>query len=382
MKVVIAIDSFKGSMTSNEVSGAVEKGVKEVFSDAEIIIVPIADGGEGTVETLVEGLGGNIIEKSVFGPLKNKVIASYGILNDKTAVIEMATAAGLPLLKTSERNPLKTTTFGVGELIKDAINNGCRDFIIGIGGSSTNDAGIGMLEALGYAFYDENKVKLDCVGESLNKIDFIDDKNRLKELDECRFLIACDVNNPFYGPTGAAYVYARQKGADDEMIEQLDQGLKNFANVVNRQYNIDVSSLSGAGAAGGLGGGLHTFLNGELLPGIDIIFNKIDLENKIKTADVIITGEGKMDFQSVMGKAPTGVSKLGQKYQIPVIGLAGGITDDAYKLHETGITAIFSIMNYPMTVDEAMEKANAIKLVEFNTIEIFRLIKIFNKNIQ
>ncbi len=379
MKVVIAIDSFKGSMTSCEVSAAVERGIKKVFSDAEVIKVPIADGGEGTVETLVEGLGGKIIEKSVCGPLKNEVLANYGILNDKTAVIEMAAAAGLPLLETSERNPLKTTTFGVGELIKDAINKGCRDFIIGIGGSSTNDAGIGMLEALGYGFYDENMVKLDCVGESLSRIHFIDDSLKLKALDECRILVACDVNNPFYGPTGAAHVFAGQKGADDKAIEQLDQGLKNFADVINRHYNIDISTLSGAGAAGGLGGGLHTFLNGQLLPGIEIIFDKIDLEDKIKNSDVIITGEGKMDNQSVMGKVPNGVSKLGQKHRIPVIGLAGGVTDDAYKLHEQGITAIFSIMNYPMTVNEAMEKNNAIKLVEFNTIEIFRLIKTFNK---
>ncbi|QVK18529.1 glycerate kinase [Mycoplasmatota bacterium] len=375
MKIVIAIDSFKGCMTTNEVSQAVEKGIKQVYEDANIIKVPIADGGEGTVDILIEGLGGHFVYKEVNNPLMKPVLAKYGILNDQTAIIEMATCSGLPLLKESERNPLKTTTYGVGELIKDAINKGCRDFIIGIGGSATNDAGMGMLEALGYKFYDENHQLLKGIGESLNYVHHMDDSGKLKTLDECRFSVLCDVDNPFFGPKGASYVYAKQKGADKVMVEELDQGLKHFASFIEETLGKNISSFKGAGAAGGLGGGIHAFLNGELLPGIEIIFNKLDLEIKVKDADIFITGEGKMDFQSVMGKAPMGVSQLGKKHHIPVIGISGSLMDDAYKLHQEGMTSLFSIMNYPMSLEEAMDKEKAMNFVEKNTKELFRLIK-------
>jgi glycerate 2-kinase len=375
MKVVVAIDSFKGCMTSNEVSYAVEKGIRQVYQDAEVIKVPIADGGEGTVDTLIEGLGGQLIKHDVHNPLMRKITAYYGILKDHTAIIEMAACSGLPLLKEHERNPMKTTTFGVGELIKDAIDRGCREFIIGIGGSATNDGGLGMLEALGYVFYDEHHQKLKGIGESLSKVAYINDSDKLPQLKECRFTILCDVDNPFYGKLGAAHVYGRQKGADTEMIEVLDHGLKHFSSMIIKWLNKDISMLKGAGAAGGLGGGFSAFLNGELLPGIDVIFDKIKINEKMKDADFLITGEGKMDFQSVMGKVPAGVSQLGRKYQIPVIGIVGSLMEEAYQMHEHGLTALFSIMNAPMSLDEAMERDRAMKLVENNTREIFRLIK-------
>jgi glycerate 2-kinase len=375
MKVVVAVDSFKGCMTSNEVSFAVEKGIRQVYKDAEIIKVPIADGGEGTVDTLIEGLGGEFIEKEVHDPLMRKIKVQYGILKDQTAIIEMAACSGLPLLKDWERNPMKTTTYGVGELIKDAIEQGCREFIIGIGGSATNDAGLGMLESLGYRFYDKDNQVLRGIGESLIKVARIDDAEKLPELKECRFTILCDVDNPFYGKLGAAHVYGRQKGADEGIIQALDQGLKHLSNIIIQFLNKDVSLLKGAGAAGGLGGGFSAFLNGELLPGVDVIFDKINIEEKLKDADFLITGEGKMDFQSVMGKVPDGVSQLGKKFDIPVIGIGGSIMDEAYQLHERGVTALFSIMNSPMSLLEAMENERATQLVENNTRELFRLIK-------
>lgn len=375
MKVVVAVDSFKGCMTSNEVNQAVSNGIKMVFPDAEVIKVPIADGGEGTVETLIEGLGGELIEKEVNGPLMKPVIAKYGILKDQTAVIEMASASGLPLVKSNERNPLKTTTYGVGELINDAINRGCRNFIVGIGGSATNDAGCGMLQALGYRFFDQEGTELNGTGESLSQITSIDVQKVMPELKDCHFQVACDVDNPLYGPRGAAYVFARQKGADDQMVEQLDQGLKHFASVVKKEFNKEIDHISGTGAAGGLGGGFVAFLNAELKPGISIIFDQLNLEQKVVRADCLITGEGRMDFQSVMGKAPSGIAKLGQRFNIPVIAIAGSLTDDAYDLHQHGITALFSIMNEPMTLEEAMESKQALKRVEMITSEIFRLIK-------
>lgn len=375
MKVVIATDSFKGSLTSIEASSAIEMGIKKVYHDAAVIKVPIADGGEGTVDSLILELGGEIIEKKVTGPLKKKVIAKYGILNDQTAVIEMATSSGLTLLKQTEMNPLKTTTYGFGELIKDAISKGSRKFILGIGGSATNDCGIGMLKALGYKFYDNTNHELAGIGESLTKIDRIDDTDKLNELAECQFLVACDVINPLYGVNGASYVYGRQKGANEEMIKVLDQGMINFSNIINKQFHKDISNLKGTGAAGGLGGGIFAFLNGKLFSGIDIIFSMIDIENKVKDADFLITGEGSLDGQSIMGKVSYGVAKLGKKHKIPVLAIAGSVKDNAYKLHNEGITSLFSIINYPMSLKEAMDKKRVTNYITQNITEIFRLIK-------
>lgn len=375
MKIVIAIDSFKGSLSSSQLGNAIEKGIRKVYSNAEIKKIPIADGGEGTVESLVDGTNGKYISVSVNDPLMRKIEATYGIIENNIAVMEMASASGLPLLKVEERNPLKASSYGTGELIKDAIFKGCRQFIIGIGGSATSDGGTGMLQALGFKFLDKEGKTLGQGAEILSEIADIDTTEVMKELDSCKFLIACDVDNPFYGPNGAAYIYGRQKGADDEMIKVLDDGLRNLSKVINQKKNIDISEIPGAGAAGGLGGGFVAFLNGELKPGIDIVLEEVNFEKEIEGADFVITGEGRIDFQSVMGKAPVGVSKLCKKHNIPVIALAGCVADDAIETHNFGITALFSTINYPISLDEAMAKERAEIFVEKNTEEIFRLIK-------
>lgn len=379
MKVVVAIDSFKGSLSSYDLGEAIEKGIRNVYLEGEVIKVPIADGGEGTVESLVQGTNGEFVVIDVHNPLMKKIKATYGVMGDGTAVIEMAEASGLPLITKEERDPMKTTTYGTGELIKDAIEKGCRNFIVGIGGSATNDAGVGMLQALGYNFLDENKGNVGKGGEVLSKIRYIDDKNKIKELDQCNFLIACDVDNPFYGEKGAAEVYGRQKGATEEMVKLLDKGLRDFSKTIEKTMGIDISNLKGAGAAGGLGGGLVAFLNGKLAPGIDIVLEKVNLEKEMIDADFVITGEGRLDFQTAMGKAPVGVAKVAKKFDIPVIGLAGGVADEAIETHKKGIDSFFSIINYPITLEEAMKPEIARKFVEKNTEEIFRLIKVCEK---
>lgn len=375
MNVLITIDSFKGSLTTNELSDIIAQGIGEISTDYHIKKIPIADGGEGTYQTLVDGLGGSTIRLQVKGPLFEDITSEYGILDDHTAIIEMAKSSGLPLVPMNLRNPLNTTTYGVGEMINDAIDRGCRTFIVGIGGSATNDGGIGMLTALGYQFLDHDLHVLDPIGSSLSKIAFINHKNVRKELEECKFLIACDVDNPFYGPRGAAHVYAKQKGATQAQILQLDKGLENFSDVIRKSMLTDISLIDGAGAAGGLGGGFKAFLNAELRPGIEIIFEKLDLVHNIEWADIIVTGEGRMDFQTVMGKAPIGVAKLAKKHNKIVIALAGSVQDDAISAHEYGITSMFSIMDSPMTLDEAIEPNSAKRLVLKKTKEIFRLIE-------
>ena len=376
MKIVAAIDSFKGSMTSLEVSEAFEKGVKKVYKDAEFLKIPLADGGEGTVKALIDNLDGEMVNIRVKDPLMRDVDSFYGISGDgKTAVIEMAAASGLPLLDSDERDPMKASTFGTGELIKDALEKGCREFIIGIGGSATNDAGIGMLSALGYIFLDENGDELNPNGENLLKIKSFRDDKVMKEVSEAKFLIACDVDNPFYGSNGAAYVYGKQKGATEEMIKILDKGMENFSNVIRDIKKSDISNISGAGAAGGLGGAFMAFFNSELKPGIDIITEKIELEKSIKGSDYVITGEGRIDFQTAMGKTPSGVAKLAKKYGIPVIAIGGSVDDEIGNIYECGITAAFSIIDSPMTLNEAMNTKNAQRLVEKTAEQIFRVIK-------
>jgi len=379
MNILIAIDSFKGSLSTIELSNAIEQGIKEVSLDYCIKKTPIADGGEGTYQTLVDGLGGKLVEVNVKDPLFNNIISEYGILKDNTAVIEMASSSGLPLVPEHLQNPLNTTTYGVGEMIKDAIKKGCRNFIIGIGGSATNDGGIGMLNALGYKFLDQDNNELPAVGKSLPLIKTIDDNSKLQILNECNFLIACDVDNPFYGPKGAAHVYGPQKGASKEDVIYLDNGLKSFAKVITDKYDVEIDNLSGAGAAGGLGGGFSAFLNATLKPGVDIIFEKLEIESLIKDADIIFTGEGRLDFQTVMGKAPIGVAKLAKKYNKTVIALAGSVTDEAYNAHDYGVTAMFSILDQPLTLTEAMDKERSSHLVKKSVNEIIRLINKLTK---
>ncbi len=376
MKVVISVDSFKGSLTSMEAANAIKKSILSINSDSDIIIKPLADGGEGTVDALVEGMNGKAEIISVTGPISEKVDAKYGILSEtNTAIIEMAQAAGFALVPESLKNPLHTTTYGVGEIIKEAINKGCRNFIVGIGGSATNDAGVGMLQALGYEFYDENNTLVGLGGKVLNKIKSIKVDNRLKELEQCNFRVACDVTNPLYGENGAAYIYGPQKGATPEIVKELDNGLRSFAEVVKSDLGVDIAQVEGTGAAGGLGFAFLGFLNSKLESGIKIILEEIKLEEAIKGADFVITGEGRLDNQTAMGKAPIGVAKLAKKHNAKVIAIAGSTTEDAVKCNEEGIDAYFSIVNRPMTLDEAINKENATTNMISTTTQIFRLIK-------
>ncbi|GAA0102229.1 glycerate kinase [Paraclostridium bifermentans] len=376
MKIVISIDSLKGSLTSIEAANAIKKGILSVDNKSDVVIMPLADGGEGTVEALVQGMNGEEKVITVTGPINEKVNATYGILKEtNTAIIEMAQASGLPLVPEELRNPLNTTTYGVGEIIKEAIEKGCRNFIVGIGGSATNDCGVGMLQALGFEFYDENDNLVGLGGKVLNQIKRINTDNKLKELDKCNFKIACDVNNPLYGENGAAYIYGPQKGATKEIVKELDKGLKNFAEVVKKDLGKDIAHIEGAGAAGGLGFGFLGFLNSKLESGIKIILDEINLEEVVKDADLVITGEGRLDNQTAMGKAPIGVAKLAKKHGAKVIAIAGCTTPDAVKCNEEGIDAYFSIVNKAMTIDEAMKKENATQNMIETTIQIFNLIK-------
>lgn len=376
MKVLIAIDSFKGSLSSLEAGMAIKEGILKAC-EAEVIIKPLADGGEGTVDSLLSGMGGREVKIDVTGPLGERTTSSYGILRDgKTAIIEMAQAAGINLIPKDRLNPLYTTTFGVGEMIKDAILRGCRNFIVGIGGSATNDGGIGMLNALGFEFLDIDGSPVKPVGESLLRIASLQTDKALETLSQCIFRIACDVTSPLYGPKGAAYVFGPQKGATPEIVEFLDKGLRNYSDVVKGATGKDTSLVPGTGAAGGLGYAFITFLNGELESGIDIILDEIRLEDDIRNCDIVITGEGKLDYQTAMGKAPIGVARLAKKYDKKVLAFAGAVTEDANKCNGAGIDAYFSIQRTPISVSKAMEyetaRANLISTVE----QVFRLISI------
>lgn len=374
MKVVIAPDSFKGSLTAGEVAQNIEKGIRKVFSEADILCIPMADGGEGTVQALVDSTKGRIIDTKVHGPLLKEVNAFYGILGDeRTAVIEMAAASGLTLLRADQRNPMKTTTYGTGELIRHAMDMGCRKIIIGIGGSATNDGGAGMVKALGAKLLDEHGNDIGYGGESLKRLAEIDLSEMDSRLSNCSIIAACDVDNPLIGPNGASYVFAPQKGADGPMVEMLDRNLEHYAEVVERYTGVSIRHYPGAGAAGGLGGGLLAFLNADLKRGIDIVIEAVSLEERIKGADLVITGEGKMDYQTQYGKTPFGVAQVAKKFGIPVIAIVGGVGCNAEVLYDLGIDSIFSIVDSPMTLEEAVSKAPV--LLEKTAERIIRVIK-------
>jgi len=357
MKIVVAPDSFKGSLTAVEVADAIEQGVREIFPEAEIVKIPMADGGDGTVQCLVNATGGEILKEKVTDPLGNEVLASYGILGDKkTAVIEMAEASGLTLVPENKRNPLITTTYGTGELIKIALDQGCRKMIIGIGGSATNDGGAGMVQALGVKLLDKDEEELGFGGGELKKVFRIDTKYLDNRLSETKVLVASDVSNPLCGPKGASWIYGPQKGATPEIIKELDESLAHFAEIVKRDLNKDVKDIPGAGAAGGLGAGLMAFLDAELKPGIEIIIEIVKLEQVIKGADLVITGEGKIDSQTIYGKAPIGVAKIAKKYNIPVIAVAAIISADADIVHQYGINTLIKISEPPMSLAEPKSK--------------------------
>ena len=357
MKIVVAPDSFKGSLTAIEVADGIEQGIKEVFPKAEVIKIPMADGGDGTVQCLVNATGGKILREKVLGPLGDEVLASYGILGDrKTAVIEMAEASGLTLVPENKRNPLITTTYGTGQLIKAALDQGCRKMIIGIGGSATNDGGAGMVQALGAKLLDRDEKEVGFGGGELKKITRIDVKYMDKRLSDTKILVASDVTNPLCGPKGASQIYGPQKGATPEMAEELDKSLAHFAKMIKRDLHKDIKDIPGAGAAGGLGAGLIAFLNAELRSGIDIVIEVVKLEEAIENADLVITGEGKIDSQTIYGKAPIGVAKIAKKYNIPVIAIAAIIGEDADIVHQYGIDNLIKVSEPPVSLSEPKSK--------------------------
>lgn len=377
MRIVTAIDSFKGSLTSIEAGEAVKKGILKVNKDAEVHVRPLADGGEGTVDTLVSGMNGIIQEVTAAGPLGKAVNCQYGIIEDtKTAVIEMSGAAGITLVPDSQRNPLHTTTYGVGEVIKDAIEKGCRRFIVGIGGSATNDGGVGMLQALGYEFINKEGKEVPHGAVGLKELRTIKDEKVLPELKDCTFKIACDVTNPLCGEKGCSAIFGPQKGATPEMVEMMDKWLATYADIAKEKYAKADADYPGTGAAGGMGFAFLTFTNAELKSGIDIVLEETNLEEYVKGADLVITGEGRLDGQTAFGKAPAGVAKLAKKYDIPVIAFAGSVTKDAVKCNEIGIDAYFPILREVVTLDKAMNSENAKENLRDTAEQVIRLINI------
>ena len=373
-RITVAVDSFKGSLSSREVADAVEQGIVSVLPDCKVQKVSIADGGEGTVEAMVDTLSGEWVEIEACDPLMRPIKVRYGVVDGgATAVMEMSAASGLPLLAESERNPLKTTTYGTGEMIADAIRLGCRKILIGIGGSATNDAGVGMLSALGFRFYDAAGELLSGGGEVLQRIARIDNSQAMPQLSECEFVVACDVKNPLYGEAGAAYVFSPQKGADKAMVEQLDEGLRNFAQVVANYCGEELSSWPGAGAAGGLGFGFKALLGAELRPGIDMVLDAIRFSSIIEGCDLVITGEGRIDSQTVMGKAPSGVLRMATVQNIPTVAI-GGAVEMCEELAGSSFVAILPVVAGPITLQEAMRKDVAHKNIRRTTEQIIRLL--------
>lgn len=410
MKVLVAIDSMKGSLSSLEAGYAAKEGIRQAIPEAEVMVRPLADGGEGTVDALVQAMNGEIQELTVIGPLGEPVSCTYGILPEsRTAVLEMAAAAGITLVPEEKRNPLHTTTYGVGEIIRDAIEKGCRRFLVGIGGSATNDGGIGMLQALGYEFLDREGKQVSFGALGLGALQSISDEKKMPELDQCEFRVACDVKNPLYGSEGCSAVFGPQKGATPYMIAVMDGWMSRYAklsgeykraavhkekkdglmmrqdltvNGENRDSGInqenaegyDWAEYPGTGAAGGLGFAFRTFLNASLESGIGIVLEETGLEQYVKEADIVVTGEGRLDGQSAMGKAPVGVAALAKKYQKPVLAFAGSVTEDAGVCNSCGIDAFFPIVRGVTTLEEAMKKENAAANLAAAAEQAFRLV--------
>lgn len=362
-KIVIAIDSFKGCLSSAEAGEAAAEGVRAACPAAEVVVLPVADGGEGIQDVLIAATDGRRITLRAHSPLMEMLETSYGISADgQTAFIEMASISGLPLVPEDRRNPMLTTTFGTGELIRDALDRGCRKFIIGIGGSATNDAGLGMLQALGFRFYDREGKDIGedtaLCGGLLSEVYRIDGSLAHPALADSHFTVACDVRNPFCGPEGAAFAFAPQKGADEDMVARLDASMQHLAAVIHRHTGQDIVHVAGAGAAGGMGGGLLAFLGAVLRPGIELLLDALHFSEKIRHADLILTGEGKADRQTLMGKVPAGVLAEAMRQEIPVVLLAGSI-EDAVALNRAGFLGLFSITPSPVSLREAMNPAYA-----------------------
>ena len=375
MKVVVAIDSFKGSLSSIEAGQAVKAGVLAAHPDANVIIKPLADGGEGTTDAFIEGLGGQRIDLTVTGPMGSPVSCYYGYLEkDKTAIIEMASASGITLVPAHQKNPLTASTRGVGEMILHALEQGCRHFIIGIGGSATNDAGIGMLKALGYSFLDEQGLDVGEGAQALGKVASIDAKNRHPLLDDCQFRIACDVTNPLCGENGATYIYGPQKGVTEAQKESLDQDMAHFADVTETTLNCAFKNYPGAGAAGGLGFAFLSYLHASLSPGVELILDAINLSDALNGADIVVTGEGQLDRQTAMGKAPVGVAKLAKAHGAKVLAFSGSVAKEAVACNQAGIDAFFPILRRIVTLEEAMDPSTARSNMTASVEQVFRLL--------
>ncbi len=376
MNIVVAMDSFKGSLSGLEAGNGVKEGILKAMPGAKVSVYPLADGGEGTVEALVMGLNGKLEKVMVTGPLGEPVACTYGILEATgTAVIEMAGAAGITLVPETERNPLNTTTYGVGEVIKDAIRKGCRHFIVGIGGSATNDGGIGMLQALGYGMLDRNGKQVAFGAKGLEQLVTICNEGVIKELKECDFRIACDVVNPLCGENGCSAVFGPQKGATPAMIAQMERWLEAYATLTTAKYkNVD-PRFPGTGAAGGMGFAFLAYTNAVLESGIKIVLDETKLEEHIMEADMVVTGEGRLDGQTIFGKAPIGVAKLAKKHGKRVLAFAGGVTEDARMCNAHGIDAFFPIVRGVCTLQEAMDKDKAKQNMVSSVEQVFRLIK-------
>ena len=375
MKIIIAPQAFKGSISALKVAEAMSEGALKIFPKAKIVICPVADGGDGTLETLVDISNGEINKCSVHNPMGKIIDAEWGAMGDgKTAVIEMARSSGLALLDPKKLNPLKASTYGLGELIQDALNKGFKKFIIGIGGSATNDAGAGMAQALGVKLLDRKGVEIAPGGINLMNLTTIDMSGIDERILDSDFQIACDVTNPLTGPEGASEVYGHQKGATRKMIDDLDASLQHFNEIVIKTFNKDISKVPGSGAAGGLGAGMITFTDATLRTGIDIVLDAVALNEKIAKADLVITGEGAMDFQTIYDKAPIGVAKIAKRHGIPTIGISGMLGKNYQLVHEHGIDAAMSIVTGPMTLPEASEKSY--ELISNSVSECLRLINI------
>lgn len=378
MKIVIAPDSFKGSLTALQVAEAVEVGLRRVFPDAAIEKVPMADGGEGTVQSLVDATGGEILTARVLDPLGNPIDARYGVLGDGiTAVIEMAAASGLTLVPHDKRDPRITTTYGTGELIQSALAHGCRKLIIGIGGSATNDGGAGMAQALGAKLLTASDEQIERGGGALAALNSIDISELDLRISETETVVACDVNNPLTGKEGASHVYGPQKGATPEMIDVLDANLGHFDRILQRDLGKSVNTVPGAGAAGGLGAGLMAFLNASLKSGIEIVTEATQLSKQVVGADLVITGEGQINFQTVFGKTPVGVAKVAKTQNIPVIAIAGSIAEGSDSVYDAGIDAMIDIVPEPMALETAIEKATV--LIETAAERVGRMVNIGTK---
>jgi glycerate kinase len=375
MKIVIAPDSYKESLSALEVAAAIEAGFSEIFPDAEYVKIPVADGGEGTVEAMVAATQGSIVRLTVTGPLGAPVEAFYGLSGDeRSAFIEMAAASGLELVPAAQRDPLITNSYGTGELIKNALDRGVEHIIIGIGGSATNDGGSGMMQALGARLLDQQGNEIAFGGGALPQLARIEIDQLDKRIQQCRIEVACDVTNPLTGEEGASAIFGPQKGATPELVKQLDKALAHYAEIIHRDLDIDVMHIAGGGAAGGMGAALHAFCQAELRRGIEIVTEALGLAEQVKDADLVITGEGRIDSQTINGKVPIGVAKVAKQFNKPVIGIAGSLTEDVGVVHQHGLDAVFSVLFSIGSLEDAL--ANAAQNVRLTARNVAATIKL------